>query len=114
MGLRYTDAAPREATQAAGDEGGILLVPADHGRDLRIHQGVEYRIDLGAGNAKDILDSLRLEILREEARAAAFTAHVRFARLAPFFLGFDRRGGSSSSNASFMVMRALVAAGKPQ
>ena len=40
-------------------------------------------------HAEDMLDALRLEILHEEARPAASAAHLRFARLALFFLGFD-------------------------
>jgi len=96
-----------DAAQAAGDEGCVLLVAADHRLDLRIDQRVEHRIDLGAGDAEHVLDALRFEVLHQKLSAV----HLRFLR--PALLGFFS-GASASSNTCFMVMSALVAAGKPQ
>ena len=99
-----------EAAQAAGDEGGVLLVAADHRLDLRIDQRVEHRIDLGAGDAEDILDALRLEVLDQELARRSFA----LIRRGWWLLRFASPAASISSNTSFMVISALVAAGKPQ
>ena len=48
------------ATDAAGDERSILLVAADDRLDPRVQQRVEDFVDLRAGNAEDILDTLCL------------------------------------------------------
>ena len=48
---------------------------ADHCLDLRAGQRVEHRIDLGAGNAEDVFDALRLELVYQEVRAVAVGAH---------------------------------------
>src|SRR6185295_2241355 len=49
------------AADAACNERRILLVAADDRLDLRIHQRVEYGIDLCSGDTKDMGDALSLE-----------------------------------------------------
>lgn len=52
---------PRHASDAACDEGGVLLVPADNGLDLRVDEGIEDRVDLGAGNTECIVDTMSFQ-----------------------------------------------------
>jgi hypothetical protein len=56
---------------------GARIAPgaADHCLDLRADQRVEDWIDLGAGDAEDVLDALRLEVGDQELRAVAVGAH---------------------------------------
>ena len=78
---------------------------ADHRLDAGVDQRVEHRIDLGAGNAEDVLDALCLEVRDQELRAVAVDAH-----LAAFF---DLLGRLEVLEDGLRVISALVAAGKP-
>src|SRR5262245_27207305 len=48
----------RHAPDTAGDECRVLFMPTDDRLDLRVQQRVEYLVDLCAGDAGNILDSL--------------------------------------------------------
>ncbi len=49
------------AADAASNEGRVLLMPADDRLDRRVNKRIEYRVDLGARNAKDMCHALHFQ-----------------------------------------------------
>lgn len=95
---------PGHAADAAGDKGGILLVPADHGLYPGVREGIEDGIDLGSRYAKDVADALRLEGSDDQLRAdlPGFIANMDF-RLGP--LGFVKLPGAVLTEVRLQKLR---------
>jgi hypothetical protein len=53
------------AADASGNECRILLMAADYRLDFGIEQRIEDRIDLGSGDAEDLLDTLCFQALNQ-------------------------------------------------
>jgi len=65
---------------AAGDEGGVLLVPAHDSLDRGIDESIEHSIDLGTWNPEDMCDAPGFEHADDQLGSVLrmrFSAHRR-------------------------------------